>query len=59
MDKIIDRHEMQLADIQENIATFYFEKPAEVVGVYDYAFRVFPKNALLAHRQDFSLMKWL
>ena len=28
-------------------------------GVYEYGFRIFPKHAWLAHRQDFSLMKWV
>jgi hypothetical protein len=28
-------------------------------GVYEYGFRIFPKHPLLAHRQDFSLMKWV
>ncbi len=28
-------------------------------GVYDYTFRVFPKNSLLAYRMDFPLVKWL
>jgi len=28
-------------------------------GVYDYAFRIFPTHPLLAHRQDFNLVKWL
>jgi phosphorylase/glycogen(starch) synthase len=28
-------------------------------GVYEYGFRIFPKHPLLAHRQDFCLMKWV
>jgi glucan phosphorylase len=28
-------------------------------GVYEYGFRIFPKHPLLAHRQDFSLIKWV
>jgi hypothetical protein len=28
-------------------------------GVYEYGFRIFPKHPMLAHRQDFSLIKWV
>jgi hypothetical protein len=35
------------------------ELPLVRIGVFDYAFRVFPKNPLLANRQDFSLMMWI
>lgn len=28
-------------------------------GVYEYGFRIFPKHPLLAHRQDFTLIKWV
>lgn len=28
-------------------------------GVYEFGFRMFPKHPLLAHRQDFSLVRWL
>lgn len=28
-------------------------------GVYEYGFRIYPKHPLLAHRQDFTLIKWV
>jgi len=28
-------------------------------GVFEYGFRLFPKHALLPHRQDFGLVRWL
>jgi hypothetical protein len=30
-----------------------------LAGVYEYGFRIFPKNADLPHRQDFGLVKWI
>lgn len=33
--------------------------PPTKAGVYDYAFRVFPRNSLLPHRMDFPLVKWI
>lgn len=32
--------------------------PVEVSGVYEYAFRVYPKHPALVHRQDIRLVKW-
>lgn len=32
--------------------------PVAVSGVYDFAFRVYPKHPALVHRQDFRLVKW-
>ena len=59
VEKILFKHEMEIINVINDTVTYYFEKEVEMVGVYDYAFRLFPKNTLLAHRQDFSLMKWL
>ena len=33
--------------------------PGLLPGNYEYSFRVYPKNPLLPHRQDFPLVKWL
>jgi phosphorylase/glycogen(starch) synthase len=39
--------------------TYFCEFSMEKAGVFDYAFRVFPKSSLLAHRQSFGLVKWI
>ncbi len=31
----------------------------EKTGKFDFAFRIFPKNEDLPHRQDFDLVKWI
>jgi glucan phosphorylase len=41
-----------------NIATYRVEISTQKSGVYDFAFRIFPMNPLLPHRQDFPLIKW-
>lgn len=33
--------------------------PLKKTGVYDYAFRLFPKHSLLTSRMDFPLVKWV
>lgn len=41
------------------IATFKCTIPTEMAGVYEYGFRMYPKHELLAHRQDFAMVRWL
>ncbi len=38
---------------------FVCDIPVQTAGVFDYAFRMFPKHAELPHRQDFNLVKWI
>lgn len=42
-----------------DLATYTCDVELDIVGVYEYGFRVFPKHELLPHRQDFNLVKWL
>jgi len=56
---ILVQREMKIKETQHNVVTYYLELPLVRIGVFDYAFRVFPKNQLLANRQDFSLMRWI
>jgi len=51
--------EMQLARSEKNIAVFSCEIPITKAGVYDFVFRLSPRNPLLPHRQDFNLVKWI
>jgi maltodextrin phosphorylase len=42
-----------------NHYTFEATFDATVAGAYKYAVRMYPKNALLPHRQDFAYVKWI
>jgi len=42
-----------------DMLTFKCDIPANSAGVYDYAFRMYPKHKDLPHRQDFSLVRWI
>jgi len=53
------KEEMKLTESNGHHAVFKCRIPVERVGVYDYAFRLYPKSKLMAHRQDFSLVKWI
>ncbi len=52
-------HEMDLVATEKHHVTFACEIPIDLPGVYNYTFRIFPKNPLLPHRQDFNLVKWI
>jgi hypothetical protein len=51
--------EMSLVKSDRNMVTFVCDIPIDQAGVYDYAFRLFPKSPLLPHRQDFNLVRWI
>lgn len=41
------------------LVKYICKKQMKLSGVYEYGFRIFPKNDLLPHRQDFSLVRWI
>lgn len=51
--------EMKLERVEKNRVTFSCDIPFDQAGVYDYVFRLFPKNEFLPHRQDFAIVKWI
>ena len=42
-----------------NIVTYEVSDKLRDPGVFRYGYRVYPKNALLPHRQDFAFVKWI
>ena len=46
-------------EIKEGIATYSVNILPNTTGVYQVAARIFAKNSLLPHRQDFELVRWL
>lgn len=57
--KLSSVEEMTVAGINGNIVTYFIEIPTLQAGVFDFAFRLYPKHPLLPHRQDFNLVKWI
>lgn len=51
--------ELKLKQVNGHTATYVCKVDPKVSGVYEYGFRMFPKNELLAHRQDLNLVQWL
>ena len=43
----------------KGVVNYQVKLPADMAGVYEFGFRMFPKTALLDNRQDFALLRWL
>ncbi len=57
--EIVSVYEMDKIAEKGKQFTFKCEVPTKRTGDFNYAFRLFPKNKALAHRQDFHLIKWI
>ena len=58
-EELLYKFSLKLFAVKDNIATYQKEIPITSAGVYDFTFRVYPKNELLPHRMDFPLFKWI
>ena len=56
---IQEKCEFSLVEFADGVAKFQASILPERTGMYQVATRVYPKNALLPHRQDFARVKWL
>ena len=57
--KVLSTTEFTVVAQEGNKATYQLEIASEYPGALHLAIRIFPKNNLLPHRQDFALVKWL
>ncbi len=57
--KVLFKQELQAVSCDNDIACFSCSFPLQHSGVFDYAFRIFPKSDLLSHRMDFPIIKWV
>ena len=56
--EIVLKQEMTVSKVDGCIVHFECTIPSTQAGVFDYAFRMYPKHEFLPHRQDFCLVKW-
>lgn len=56
---LVSKNEYECVHCDGKIATYQLVITPDKPGVYQYCTRVFAKNALLPHRQDFPLVKWI
>jgi starch phosphorylase len=57
-DTLYDVEELQLVRTEGNALYFGLDYQLNRAGSFRYAFRMFPKNEDLPHRQDFCYVKW-
>ncbi len=58
-NEVIAVYEMDKIKTENNLVTYRCDIPTKRTGIYNYAFRMFPKHPDLPHRQDFNIIKWL
>ena len=56
---IAEKFDFNLSEYKDGVAKFQTAVLPERTGMYQVATRIYPKNGLLPHRQDFGLVKWL
>lgn len=56
---VIVKYEMELVDSGDDWVRYYIDLPVYQAGVFNYTFRIFPKNDMLPNRQDLALVKWI
>jgi len=59
IDELLFTEELNIVESGPGWARYRVDVPIYRAGVYDFTFRIFPKNPLLPHRMDFSLLKWI
>jgi len=59
VEDIFHKEELKLVSNSGVKAIYSCSIVLKVSGVFDFAFRIFPKADFLPHRQDFNLVKWV
>ncbi|MCI6160916.1 MAG: alpha-glucan family phosphorylase [Prevotellaceae bacterium] len=58
-EKIYSVHPFEVVKREGNLYTFEAKIASDEAGFYKTAVRMYPKNDMLPHRQDFAYVKWL
>jgi len=56
---IQERSELAVVEFNDGVAKYQAEVQPDKTGMYQVATRMYAKNPLMPHRQDFELVKWL
>ena len=57
--KLVEIVPLAVTNVDGDNLTFYVKEKIRYAGTFRYAFRVYPNNKELPHRQDFAYVKWL
>lgn len=58
-EKLWDTVQFDVVKEEGNIVTFGLKSQLKDAGVFRYAYRLYPKNEALPHRQDFAYVRWI
>jgi len=58
-EKLQKTFQLELVKREENLFTFRGKIKNDFPGVFKVAYRIYPKNIDLPHRQDFCYVKWV
>ncbi len=51
--------QLEASKAEGDVVTYTLKHPMDNPGMFRYSFRIYPKNAALAHRQDFAWVRWI
>jgi alpha-glucan phosphorylase-like protein len=57
--RLVSTHEFDFVKYEVDKAYYKLKVSISQAGTFTYGIRVFPKNPILAHRQDVSIVKWI
>ncbi|MDE6006311.1 MAG: alpha-glucan family phosphorylase [Muribaculaceae bacterium] len=57
-NKFLKRVELKIVKTEGDVLTYELKDQMREAGIYHFAFRMYPKNAELPHRQDFAYVRW-
>lgn len=58
-EKLWDTVQFEVVKEEGNIVTFGLKSTLKDAGAFRYAYRLYPKNDALPHRQDFAYVRWI
>jgi len=58
-EEFVSATELEPVKTEGNVVTFKMKARMKNPGMFRYAFRIYPKNPVLAHRQDFAWVRWI
>jgi starch phosphorylase len=52
------KEDFEIVKEEGNIISYRLTSKLKEAGVFRYGYRIYPKNSLLPHRQDFAFTRW-
>lgn len=57
--KVVEKTQLNLIRQEGSLAYYGISASPQIIGNFDHAIRIYPKNPKLPHRMDFALVKWI